>query len=86
MALSIKNPETEKLARQLARRTGESITAAVTTALRDRLKRVEGGKAASVAERLLAVGERLSALPVLDTRTPDEILEDAFDMPPDGHR
>jgi antitoxin VapB len=36
MALSIKNPETERLARELARVTGESLTEAVTEALRDR--------------------------------------------------
>ena len=36
-SLNIKNPETHKLARQLARETGESLTTAVTIALRERL-------------------------------------------------
>jgi antitoxin VapB len=40
MSLNIKNPETYKLARQLARETGESLTAAVTTAVRERLEAV----------------------------------------------
>lgn len=42
MALSIKNPETERLARELANVTGESLTEAVTQALRDRLVRETG--------------------------------------------
>jgi hypothetical protein len=42
MALSIENPEAEKLARELARRTGESITEAVVNSLRERLRREEG--------------------------------------------
>jgi antitoxin VapB len=44
VALSLKNPETEKLAKELARRTGESITTAVTVALRERLAREEEAK------------------------------------------
>ncbi len=39
-SLNIKNPETYKLARALARETGESLTSAVTTALRERLEAV----------------------------------------------
>ncbi|MDQ4043975.1 MAG: type II toxin-antitoxin system VapB family antitoxin, partial [Chloroflexota bacterium] len=42
MALSIKNPEAERLARELARTTGESLTQAVTAALRERLVRETG--------------------------------------------
>jgi len=38
MPLSIKNPHTEQLARELAERTGESITTAVTVAVRDLLR------------------------------------------------
>lgn len=37
--LNIKNPETHRLARELARRRGESLTAAVTAALREQLSR-----------------------------------------------
>ena len=39
MAMNIKNPETERLARELARRNGETITMAITVALRERLER-----------------------------------------------
>ena len=40
MPLSIKDPETERLARDLAQRTGESITVATRKALQERLRRV----------------------------------------------
>ena len=41
MALSIKTEEADRLARELSRRTGETMTEAVTIALRERLGRVE---------------------------------------------
>lgn len=56
MGLNIKNPETHRLAEELAKRTGESMTAAVTTALRERLDRVQREQGASLADRLLAIG------------------------------
>jgi len=40
MALSIKDPETERLARDLARLTGENITTATRRAIEERLRRV----------------------------------------------
>lgn len=40
MALSIKNVKTERLARELAAQTGQSVTSAVTVALRERLREV----------------------------------------------
>jgi len=40
MALNIKDPETEELAAEIARITGESKTAAVRTALRERRQRL----------------------------------------------
>lgn len=40
MALTIKNPTTEALARSVAERTGEGLTEAVTTALEERLARL----------------------------------------------
>ena len=44
MALNLKNPETERLAKELARYTGESITEAVTVAIKERLERAERAK------------------------------------------
>lgn len=76
MALSIKNPETERLARQLARTTGESLTQAVTEALRDRLVRETGhkGDLDQLREDIRRIQEEVARLPVLDDRTPDEII------------
>lgn len=83
MALSIKNPETERLARELARATGESLTQAVTRALRDRLVR-ETGRAddATLDDDLRAIQERFNRLPTLDDRTADEIIGyDEYGLP-----
>jgi antitoxin VapB len=75
MALSIRNPKTERLARQLAGETGETITEAITKALEDRLLRVSGRKAKrDLVAEIMEVVRRCSALPDADTRTVDEIL------------
>lgn len=75
MALSIKDPATEQLARALAQRTGESITMATRHALEERLRRVsDRASDAMLAEELAAIRQRWSALPVIDTRSPEEII------------
>jgi antitoxin VapB len=73
MVLSIKNDEADRLARELSRETGESITDAVTTALRERLDRVRVHPD-TVTERLLAIAGAARSLPRLDRRSDDEIL------------
>ena len=75
MALSIKDPEADRLARELAARTGESLTEAVLVALRERLARETGRtKAIALREELAAIRRRCAALPVVDNRSADEIL------------
>lgn len=75
MPLSIKHPEADRLARELAARTGESITEAVINALRDRLRREAGrARVRRLADELGRIGARCAALPVLDGRTADEII------------
>lgn len=74
MALRIDNPEADSLARELANRTGESITQAVLVALRERLERETHRRQPSLTEELLRIGRECAALPVLDERTPDELL------------
>jgi antitoxin VapB len=75
MALNIKDPRADELARALARATGESLTTAVTVALRERLERVTGAATAgSLADELTAIAVRTAALPVLDHRPEDDIL------------
>ena len=56
MSLNIKDDETHRLVQELAALTGESMTAAVTTAVRERLDRVRREQGVSLADRLLAIG------------------------------
>ena len=76
MPLSIKDPEADELARRLARRTGETITQAVIAALRERLAREERKDEAieSLVEEVMDIGRHCASLPLLDERTPDEII------------
>ena len=60
MPLNIKNPEAHRLASELARVTGKSITQAVTDALRQQLAQ-EKREPGSRAERLLAIGRDCAA-------------------------
>jgi antitoxin VapB len=57
MGLNLKNDEAHRLARELAALTGESMTAAVTVAVRERLERIRHRKRDSLANRLLAIGK-----------------------------
>lgn len=83
MAINIKDPHTDRLARELASRTGETLTTAVNTAIAERLERVRGRRAApDLAAELDAIAVRSGALPVVDDRTDDEILGyDAAGLP-----
>jgi antitoxin VapB len=75
MALSIKDPETERLARNLARLTGENITTATKRAIEERLRRVGShSRKATLLEDLAEIRRRWSAIPVLDDRTAEEIV------------
>ncbi|MBI3706869.1 MAG: type II toxin-antitoxin system VapB family antitoxin [Proteobacteria bacterium] len=61
MGLNIKNEETHRLAQELATLTGESMTAAVTEAVRQRLDRVRCEQGSGLADRLLAIGKDCAA-------------------------
>jgi antitoxin VapB len=75
MALSLKNPEADRLARELARRQGKPITTVVVHALRAELeKENQKARSSGIAKRLMEIGERFSKLPVMDSRTEEEIL------------
>lgn len=60
MAMSIKSAEAEQLTRELAAVTGESLTDAVTIAVRERLERVRDRDTGGLAARLLAIGADLA--------------------------
>jgi antitoxin VapB len=60
MALSIKTKEADQLARELAAITGETMTKAVTVALRERLERERISREPGLADRLMAFAERVA--------------------------
>jgi antitoxin VapB len=79
MALNIKNPETERLARELARRRKQGITEVLTEVLRREVERERRKPAAPEDDRerfrrIDAIVERFNRRPVRDDRSPDEIL------------
>ncbi len=61
MGMNIKNEETQRLTKQLARLTGESLTTAITEAVRERLSRVRRERNVDLAELLLLIGQDCAA-------------------------
>jgi antitoxin VapB len=75
MALTIKDLETERLARSLAQRTGENITRAIKRAIEERLRRLGGqSRKTGLLGDMAEIRRRWSAMPAVDDRTPEEIL------------
>ncbi len=63
MSINIKNEETCRLASDLAQLTGETMTGAITVALRERLARERSERSAEArVQRLLAIGKRCAAM------------------------
>jgi antitoxin VapB len=83
VALNIKDPETDRLARELAAATGESITVAARRAIEERLERVRARASVSAnASDLYDILARARSRPLLDDRSDDEILGyDEFGLP-----
>jgi antitoxin VapB len=79
MGLNIKNPETIRLAKELAALTGESLTGAITVALIERLECVRREeKRPGLAERLLAIGRETAPL-LKGAPKPSEIGDFLYD-------
>ncbi len=77
MAINLKSPETERLIRRLANVTGESITDAVLEAVRQRLEREEAVRRPDIDRswaRIEQLQRRVHERPLLDPRSPDEII------------
>jgi antitoxin VapB len=74
MALNIKDAEADRLARELAACTGETITEAVVKALRERLKRESAKSPLSLKDEIMAISRRAAARPRRTGRSPDEII------------
>ncbi|MEO7836083.1 MAG: type II toxin-antitoxin system VapB family antitoxin [Acidimicrobiales bacterium] len=74
MALSIKNDDADRLARDLAATTGETLTDAVVVALRERLQRERGRRQVGIADRLRRLAGEVAEMEVLDPRPADTIV------------
>ncbi len=75
MGLTIGSEEARHLAEELAALTGESVSAVVTVALRERLNRERRRRSRSgVADGLMELGRRYAALPDRDPGTADDLV------------
>ena len=75
MALSLKDKETDRLARAVAALTGETLTDAIRTALAERLTREQSrrGQPENLAGQLASLSRDCAALPDIDLRSPEDI-------------
>jgi antitoxin VapB len=83
VSLNIKDEEAHRLARELASVTGESMTAAVTEAIRERLGRVRGNSREGLAERIMKIARECGPLWKEPYRSIDhgDLLYDEKGMP-----
>lgn len=83
MALSIKDPEATRLAKEVAKHTGETMTQAVIIALRERLLQVErkSQDTENLVDELMSIGKHFASLPVIDERRLEEMLYNEDGLP-----
>lgn len=85
MAINIKNDETQKLTRELADLTGESVTAAVTVAVRERLERVRRNGAELTpeqrADKIMELGRQIAAALGPNPMRPEDLYDDETGLP-----
>ena len=82
MSLNIKNEETHRRVKELAKMAGEAMTEAVDKAVAERLERLRRTRnEAARARRLLEIGRECAALPLLDGRNPEEMFYDEAGLP-----
>ena len=80
-SLNVKDPEAHRLAQAIVKATGETITRAVTEALRERYERLQARHGKASVEELLAIAKRASSQvkrPYLDHA---ELLYDEHGLP-----
>jgi antitoxin VapB len=80
-SLNVKDPEAHRLAQAIARETGETMTRAVTEALRERYERLQRRRGKASVEELRAIAQRAAAhvkRPYLDHA---ELLYDEHGLP-----
>jgi antitoxin VapB len=81
MSLNIKNEKTHRMAQELARLTGESMTAAVSEAIRERLERVRGKSKKGLAEKLMKIARETGPLWKKPYVSLEELLYDEKGLP-----
>ncbi len=74
MPISIKNEETETLARKLCELTGETLTEAIRVAVAERYEYLRARNGRSLADDLNAIALHCASLPRISNLTDDEIL------------
>jgi antitoxin VapB len=75
MALSIRNPQAEKLAKEIIAIDGGNVTQVIINALQDRLERLRGrSEHTDIKKDIMDISRRCSSIPDIDKRDPDEIL------------
>lgn len=85
MSLNLKSDEAHRLARELADATGESMTAAIIEAMRERLARLRRGSEEEFVQRILAIGRDCAAHLTEEERTMnlEDLLYDENGLPRD---
>jgi antitoxin VapB len=78
MALNIKDLETHRLARELARRNGETVTMAVKVALKERLERLQPNPKAGLADWINELSKRTAPL-MNEGRSSKELFDELYD-------
>lgn len=84
MALSIKDEEADRLARKVASLTGETLTQAVISSLRQRLEHEEQAREDDdvTIDYIMEIAHHCATLPELDPRSADEIIGyDEYGLP-----
>ncbi len=85
MALSIKNPDVERMARELSRRRGVSVTEAIRQSLErevERERRIPRHAPSERLRKMMEISERASRIPRISDMSDDEILGyDEFGAP-----
>lgn len=85
MQLNIKNDDAHRMAAELSRLTGESLTQAVLIALEQRLeeerRRRGDARRDDFEERIQAIVRQMDRFPRLDDRAGDDILYDERGLP-----
>lgn len=74
MSINIKDPETDRLARDLAAKTGESLTNAIKHAIEERLVRESARTTISLADEIMEISRRASRIRPKSSATADEVI------------